>query len=180
MQVSARLKNLQVTPRKTRLVARSVVGMSVAAAEIELSKQVRKSSEPMLKLLRSASANAEHNHGLDRGNLYVVSIQVGDGMRLKRYKPRAFGRAAQIVHRFCHVTLVVGEIVDGLNRREVKTEEAADSGAGKESESVKGPKEASLLKGGERKEAKKVLALRQETKNRQNAVKRTSYQRKSI
>ena len=130
MQVTARLKNLQTTPRKTRLVARSIVGMSVSAADIELSKQVKKSSGPMRKLLGSAVANAEHNFGLDHDNLYVVSVEVGDGMRLKRYRPRAFGRAAQIIRRFCHVTLVVAEVVEGLNRREAKKSEKAKSRRG--------------------------------------------------
>ncbi len=180
MQVTARLKNLQTTPRKTRLVARSIVGMSVSAADIELSKQVKKSSGPMRKLLGSAVANAEHNFGLDHDNLYVVSVEVGDGMRLKRYRPRAFGRAAQIIRRFCHVTLVVAEVVEGLNRREAKKSETKEEPESKELEETKGPKEASLLQAEERKEAKKEQSLRAEAKSRQNAVKRTSYQRKSF
>jgi large subunit ribosomal protein L22 len=179
MQVTARLKNLQVTPRKARLVAGAIVGMSVSAADIELSKQVKKTSEPMRKLLGSAVANAEHNFGLDRENLYVASVVVGDGMRLKRYRPRAFGRAAQIIRRFCHVTLIVEEVVEGLNRREVKQQSVKEPEA-KTEETPKGPEEPSLLEGEEKKETKKGVALKAEAKSRQNVVKRTSYQRKSF
>jgi len=179
MQVTARLKNLQVTPRKTRLVARSIVGMSVAAADIELSRQVRKSSEPMRKLLASAISNAEHDFGLDRGNLYVASIQVGDGMRLKRYKPRAFGRAAGIVRRFCHVTLVVGEVVEGSARGSATKPEKKERRTEQSSGTAKKPADPSLLLSEERKEAKKGASLRQEAKDRRNTVKRV-YQRKSF
>lgn len=178
MQVTARLNNLQVTPRKTRLVAKSIVGMSVASADIELSKQVKRSSEPMRKLLASAVANADHNLGLDRGNLYVETVVVGDGMRLKRFKPRAFGRAAQIIRRFSHVTITLSEVVEGLNRKKVKKEQPGKKSE-KKPEEAKAPKEASLLAADEKKETKKVTSIKQEAKTRNNTVKRT-YQRKSF
>lgn len=178
MQVTARLKNLQVTPRKARLVANSIVGMSVSAADTELSKQVKKTAEPMRKLLSSAVANAEHNFGIDRENLYVASVVVGDAMRLKRWRPRAFGRAARILRRFSHVTLIVEEVVEGLNRREVKQPKEKVSEA-KDSATTESPKEASLLAADEKKEVRKEASLKTGAKNRQNAVKRT-YQRKSF
>lgn len=177
MQVTARLKNLQVTPRKARLVANSIVGMSVTAADTELSKQVKKTASPMRKLLSSAVANAEHNYGIDRDNLTIASVVVGDGMRLKRWRPRAFGRAARILRRFSHVTLIVEEVVEGLNRREVQKTEKPEAKAA-EAE-ANGPKEASLLAADEKKEVKKETSLKAEAKNRKNTVKRT-YQRKSF
>lgn len=176
MQVTARLNNLQVTPRKARLVAKSIVGMSVSAADVELSKQVKKTSEPMRKLLASAVANAENNSGLDKDNLYVETIQVGDGMRLKRFKARAFGRAAGIVRRYCHVTLTLGEVVEGLNRRKAVKKAVKKEETPKAEEA---PKEDSLLKADEKKEAKKTVSTKQTAKTRNNTVKRT-YQRKSI
>ena len=123
MQVSAKLNNLKIAPRKVRLVAHVIKGMSADAALTELSKQVKRSSEPMSKLLRSAIANAEHNFGLDSSNLFVSSVLVGDGKRLKRWQPRAFGRANQILHRLSNITLVVEERIEGLNRKETRTTE---------------------------------------------------------
>jgi len=176
MQVTARLNNLKIAPRKVRLVAHVIKGMSADAALIELSKQVKRSSEPMSKLLRSAIANAEHNFGLDQANLFVSSVLVGDGKRLKRWQPRAFGRANQILHRLSNVTLVVEERVEGLNRREVKKAPVAAKKAAE-------PKEAKEAKAAistdEKKEAKKDVAVKKEMKERKNVVKRV-YQRKSI
>jgi large subunit ribosomal protein L22 len=173
MQVSAKLNNLKIAPRKVRLVAHVIKGMSADAALTELSKQVKRSSEPMSKLLRSAIANAEHNFGLDSSNLFVSSVLVGDGKRLKRWQPRAFGRANQILHRLSNITLVVEERIEGLNRKETRTTEVV---AKKKAE----PKEvkATSVKD-EKKETKKDVAVKQEMKERKNAVKRV-YQRKSI
>lgn len=178
MQVSAKLNNLKVAPRKVRLVADSIVGMPVSVALIELDKQVKRSSEPMEKLLKSAIANAENNFGLDRENLYVLSVQVGDGVRLKRWMPRAFGRANPILRRLSKITLILNETVEGLNRKEVKKPEVTET---VESETIEEEKkeETSLLAADEKKEVKKETSVKQEMKNRQNAVKRT-YQRKSF
>lgn len=154
-------------------MAHVIKGMSADAALTELSKQVKRSSEPMSKLLRSAIANAEHNFGLDSSNLFVSSVLVGDGKRLKRWQPRAFGRANQILHRLSNITLVVEERIEGLNRKETRTTEVV---AKKKAE----PKEvkATSVKD-EKKETKKDVAVKQEMKERKNAVKRV-YQRKSI
>lgn len=179
MQVSAKLNNLKVAPRKVRLVADSIVGMPVSAALVELGKQVKRSSEPMEKLLKSAVANAENNFGLDRMNLYVFSVQVGEGTRLKRWMPRAFGRANPILRRLSKITLVLEETVEGLNRKDVKKSVAAETVEEKGKSEGKTPEEVSLLEADEKKEAKRETSVKQEMKNRQNAVKRT-YQRKSF
>ncbi|NTW14052.1 MAG: 50S ribosomal protein L22 [Candidatus Moranbacteria bacterium] len=176
MQVTARLNNLQVAPRKVRLVAKSIVGMSASAAMTELSKQVKRSSEPMSKLLGSAVANAEHNFGLDPTNLFVLSVVVGDGARLKRWKPRAFGRAAEILRRQSNIILVLEEEVEGLNRREVKK----IAPEAKKTEGEEASEEVPAVAVEEKKAQKKAVAVKPEAKKRQNTVKRTTYQRKSI
>lgn len=173
MQVTARLNNLKIAPRKVRLVAHVIKGMSADAALIELSKQVKRSSEPMSKLLRSAIANAEHNFGIDPSNLFVRSVLVGDGKRLKRWQPRAFGRANQILHRLSNVSLVVEERIEGLNRTEVRKAETKKAVEPKKAEGK------AVLAADERKETKKDASVKQEMKERKNAVKRV-YQRKSI
>jgi large subunit ribosomal protein L22 len=65
MKVHASLKNLRIAPRKVRLVSHTIVGLSANAALISLSKQLKRSSDPMLDLLKSAIANAKNNFGLD-------------------------------------------------------------------------------------------------------------------
>lgn len=107
MKVEASLKNLRVAPRKSRLVVGSVVGMSVDAALVELSKQTKRTSMPMLTLLRSAIANAENNFGLNRKTLFVKTAEVGEGAKLKRWKPKAFGRAGAIIKRSSKIFLVL-------------------------------------------------------------------------
>ncbi len=119
MKVHASLKNLRIAPRKVRLVAHTIVGLSASAAVSELSKQVKRSSDPLLDLLKSAMANAENNFGLDEMNLYVAQLSVGDGARLKRFEPRAFGRSMPILKRSSNVQIILEEREEGKNRKVV-------------------------------------------------------------
>lgn len=117
MKVSAQLNNLRITPRKVRLVADLIKGRDVEDAKAQLRHIVKRSCPVIEKLLKSAIANAENNLGLDRDNLYVYDVQVGEGTRLKRWLPRAFGRASQILKRTSNTTLVLEERVEGKNRK---------------------------------------------------------------
>ena len=117
MKVIATLKNVRISPRKVRLVVDSVRGMGVAAAEIQLSQTIKRSAPEIEKLLKSAIANAENNFGLDRDNLFVEEIRVGEGPRLKRWLPRAHGRATQILKRTSQVVIALNERVEGKNRK---------------------------------------------------------------
>lgn len=108
MEVKAQLNNLRIAPRKTRLVANAVRGLLVSAAEAQLQFLNKRASLPILKLIRSAAANAEHNQKLSRDTLYIKSIQVDGGATLKRWKPRAQGRATPIAKRSSHVMIVLG------------------------------------------------------------------------
>ena len=119
MKVHASLKNLRIAPRKVRLVAHTIVGLSAGAAVIEISKQIKRASDPMLCLLQSAIANAKNNFGLDEENLYVAHVLVGDGLRLKRFEPRAFGRAMPIIKRSSNIQIILEERVEGKNRTTV-------------------------------------------------------------
>lgn len=115
MKVQATLKNLRIAPRKVRLVTRSLVGVDAHEALIQLSRQAKKSSSPIGDLLKSALANATNNNGLDDTNLYVFEIRVGDGLRLKRWLPRAFGRATPLLRRGSNVTIILEEKIAGKN-----------------------------------------------------------------
>lgn len=109
MKVIAHLNNLRISPRKTHAVARVLRGLSVARARMHLGQELRHVSEPLLKLLQSAVANAENNFGLDKDNLYIYDIQVGAGPTLKRWMPRAYGRATPINKRTARVFLTLEE-----------------------------------------------------------------------
>lgn len=108
MEVKAKLNYLRISPRKVRLVADLIRGMEVKQAEVELSHLVKRSAKPMLKLLKSAEANAKNNFGLDPDGLYIKSLRVDEGPVLKRWRARAFGRAAMIRKRTSHVRMVLG------------------------------------------------------------------------
>ncbi len=116
MKVQATLTNLRIAPRKVRLVTHSLVGVDAREALLQLSKQVKKSSKPLYDLVKSAMANAVNNNGLDESNLYVLEVRVGDGLRLKRWLPRAFGRATPLLHRGSNVTVILEEKIEGKNR----------------------------------------------------------------
>ena len=111
MKVTAYLANAHVTPRKARLVAGLIRGLDVAQARIQLEKSIKKTSVPMLKLLESAIANAEHNFSLSSESLRIVGADVNEGQKLKRWMPRAQGRATPIWHRLSHISLVLEGVV---------------------------------------------------------------------
>lgn len=107
MEVRAHLRYLRIAPRKVRLVIGLIRGMSVEQATDQLSVVPKRAALPILKLLNSAVANAEHNFQLEKKNLRIKSIVANEGPRLKRYRPRAFGRAAEILKKMTHVTIVL-------------------------------------------------------------------------
>lgn len=123
MKVEATLKNLRIAPRKSRLVVGSVIGMPVDVALVQLGKQTKRTSLPMLVLLKSAIANAENNFGLDRKTLFVKTAEVGEGPKLKRWKPKAFGRAGAIIKRSSKIFLVLESREEGVAVIEKKKKE---------------------------------------------------------
>jgi large subunit ribosomal protein L22 len=102
------LRKLDIAPRKTRVVADTVRGLSVNEAEARLLNQTKRAAEPLLKLLRSAKAGAAQKD-LNPDTLYIQSIQVDQGEMLKRYMPRARGSASMIQKKMSHIKLVLGE-----------------------------------------------------------------------
>lgn len=117
MKVTAKLDNLRIAPRKTKLVADLIKGLDVSEALDQLDMEVKRTSPYMKKLILSARANAENNFGLDRNNLYVCDVVVGAGPTLKRWMPRAYGRAAQILKRTSKITIVLDERIEGKGRK---------------------------------------------------------------
>lgn len=97
-----------MSPRKVRLVINTVRGLTVQAAETRLSFLDKGASEPVLKLIRSAMANAEHNFHLNKETLFIKHITADGGPTIKRSRPRAFGRSAVIRKRTTHIMLILG------------------------------------------------------------------------
>ena len=100
-------KNVRITPRKARLVMDLVRGKSVKEALGLLANTNKAASEPVAKLIKSAAANAVNNFGMDEDSLYIAEIWANDGLRMKRYLPRAKGSASGLVKRNSHLTVVV-------------------------------------------------------------------------
>ena len=99
--------NVRCTPRKARLVLDLVRGKDVKVALGILANVNKAASEPVSKTIKSAAANAINNFGMDENSLYISEIYANDGMRIKRFIPRAKGSASGLVKRCCHITVVV-------------------------------------------------------------------------
>lgn len=110
MEAKAILRNVRVAPRKTRLVADMVRGMSVSRAIEVLQFTQKKPAGIVSKVISSAVANAQDLHDADVDSLIVESIWVDEGPKLKRFLPRAMGRATKILKKTSHITVVVGNI----------------------------------------------------------------------
>jgi len=109
-QVRASARYLRVAPRKARLVADQVRGLSVLQAQELLTFSPRGAAQEIAKLIASATANAENNHDLDADDLEVAEIRVDEGPTLKRWRARARGRASRIDKRTSHVSIALRQI----------------------------------------------------------------------
>ena len=109
METRAYLKGTRLSPQKAGLVANAVRGKSVQDALDFLVFNKQKGSAVIKKLLESAIANAENNEKADIDLLVIKSIIVNQGMRLKRMKPRARGRADRIIKPTCHIEIILSE-----------------------------------------------------------------------
>jgi large subunit ribosomal protein L22 len=107
--VNATAKYVRISPRKAGDVTRLIRGKKVAEAKAILSLSPRAAAKVIGKVLDSAVANAENNHDLDADDLYVVQAYANGGPTLKRFRPRAMGRASSIRKRTSHITVCVDE-----------------------------------------------------------------------
>lgn len=148
MEIKAELNYLRIAPRKVRLAADMIKGLDARRAILALHHLPKRSALPIEKLIRSAIANASHNFQLDEQGLYIKDIRVNQGTMLKRFTPRAFGRAAPIRKKTSHVLLTLdtrtasparltkkekqeGPIVRDITREDIKDEFIGQSGGEK-------------------------------------------------
>ncbi|MGP7819278.1 50S ribosomal protein L22 [Niallia sp. 01092] len=113
MQAKAVANTVRIAPRKARLVVDLIRGKQIGEA-VSILKLTPKAASPIVeKVLKSAIANAEHNYEMDINNLVVEQAYVNEGPTLKRFRPRAMGRASQINKRTSHITIVLSEKKEG-------------------------------------------------------------------
>ncbi|MBB6451466.1 large subunit ribosomal protein L22 [Geomicrobium halophilum] len=112
-EAKAVAKQVRVAPRKARMVIDLVRGKDVGEA-ISILRHTQRGVSPIVeKVLNSAIANAEHNYELEPENLMVSKAYVDEGVTLKRFRPRAMGRASRINKRTSHITIIVSEKEEG-------------------------------------------------------------------
>lgn len=109
MEARAYLKYARISPRKVSIVLDLIRGKDADMAMAILKHTPKAASEPLMKLLHSAEANAENNFNMDKSRLYVSECFVCPGPTMKRIRPRAQGRAFRVLKRSSHVTMVLKE-----------------------------------------------------------------------
>lgn len=167
MEVKASLKHLRMSPRKTRLVIDVIRKMPVTTALDQLKFINKLATEPIIKLINSAISNGVNTYNLDRDNLYIKEIRSDEGVMLKRWMPRAHGRATSLRKRGCHLSLILAEIKES-GRKEKKTVKVA--------EPVKLEK---LAKEGEKATAKVAAKLAKEKGKKSAGEKTKMFRRKA-
>jgi len=171
MEVKASLKYLNISPRKTRLVANLLKGMSVLEAEAQLKYNKKRGSEPIMKLLKSALSNAENNFHLVKDNLFIKLIRVDEGPALKRFRPRARGTMNTIKKRTSHIYITLAEIKPSVISKEIIKKEEKVAHFQEPQGREKNFKETKM---------KKNFNLSEKTVSRQVLTKQRMFRRKAI
>ena len=141
-EVRAQAKWVRTTPRKARLVVEHIRGRSVPEARTVLAFTTRAAARDVEKVLRSAVANAEANHGLVGDDLYVSAAFVDEGPTLKRWRARARGRAARIHKHTCHITVKVAPLpLDAVRPKRAQAKPVAEEKPARKPRAAK-PKQA--------------------------------------
>ncbi|HXV26724.1 MAG TPA: 50S ribosomal protein L22 [Candidatus Paceibacterota bacterium] len=118
MEVKAKLNGIRIAPRKVRLVAGLIKKKDIDAALDQLAHMSKRSAAPIVKLVNSAVANAENNYRMVRGNLFIKNLWVDEGIKLRRWQPKGFGRAGEIQKKTSRINLILDERVAGMRMQE--------------------------------------------------------------
>lgn len=123
MEITAKLNKLRIAPRKMRLLADLIRGKQAQRARALLELDLKRGALPLKKLLDSAIANAKNNFHLDEKSLVIYKIMVDEGVKLKRWRARARGRANRIEKKTSHITIILKEQggVKVLENKEIET-----------------------------------------------------------
>lgn len=117
MEIRAKAKFIRMSPRKVRLVADVMRGLDAEDALVKLDFLPKLATKPIEKLLKSAITSAKHNHDIDLDNLRIKELFVDEGPKIKRWTPRAHGRATVILKRVSHIILVLEEKEPGKGKK---------------------------------------------------------------
>jgi large subunit ribosomal protein L22 len=164
MEVKASAKKIRISPRKVRLVIDLVRGAKVGDALDQLRFMNKNAKTVVEKLIKSAIANAVNTYELSEDNLFIKEIRVDEGVTLKRWMPRARGRATPVRKRTSHIILTLGELEDsGKKEAKKQTIEAPISlqAKAKEAEGIKTKKDKDAKKD-ESEKGKKIVDPRGE------------------
>lgn len=107
MEIRAIAKSVRMSPRKVRLVADMIRPLSIDSALLVLAASQKRAAEPLIKLLKSAVANAVNNSGVDRKSLVIQSLEVTDGQALKRFHPSTRGRVHAYKRRSSNIKIIL-------------------------------------------------------------------------
>ena len=124
MQSKATLRYLRIAPRKVRLVADLIKGKKVSEAQTLLQFVSNSAVKSFQKLIQSALSSAAHDFQVEPSNAYIAKIVVDEGPKLKRFRPRARGRAYPIQKKTSHITVVLEELVPGTGAKKAKPAES--------------------------------------------------------
>lgn len=125
MEIKAKAKNIRMSAKKVRLVLDVVRNMPVDKALDQLKFVNKKAALPVSLLIKTAIADAGHNYNLEASNLMIKELKADEGATMKRWMPKAFGRAGQIRKRTCHISVILKEIVDS-GKKEARVVKADD------------------------------------------------------
>lgn len=125
-QVTAQLNKYRMAPRKVRAIVNLVKGKNVVPALAQLEYVIKRPSTGIIKIINSAVANAENNFNMVKDNLFIKDFIVNEGIKLRRFRPKGFGRASMIQKKTSHIKLVLGERVPGLKRQETAQSKRAE------------------------------------------------------
>ncbi len=157
-EAMAMARVLRTSPQKLNLVCQTIRGKAAGRALVDLEFNSRRISEDVRKVLQSAIANAENNHGLDVDRLYVSEAYVGKSITMKRFRARARGRAAKILKPFSRLTVIVREREDAATSNTKKA-------PAKKVDVTKGAlKEETFKEEAKKSPAKKAVAKKTSTK----------------
>lgn len=176
-EAMAMAKYMRVSPQKLNLVARTIRGKQAGRALVDLEFNSRRIAQDVRKVLQSAIANAENNHGLDVDQLYVAEAYVGKSITMKRFRARARGRGSRILKPFSRLTVVVRE-----REAEVKPAKAAPKKADAPKqeekaatvETTEGAKQAEPAKKAAAKKAPAKKAAAKKAPAKKTAAKKTT------
>lgn len=158
MQTLTKLNNLRVAPRKIRSVTNLLKGKDASKALEQLEFFVKRPSPHVIKLLKSALSNAENNFQMVKDNLYIKNILVNEGVKLRRFEPKGFGRVSPIQKKTSSIIVVLDERVPGMKKvAKAKAEYVHEH---KEEESIKAEKKPEIKTEIGKKEGKKGFVKR--------------------